>query len=233
VQLLAPVALVCVLLAIAGGASRARWLPVAAFLAVAALASSYFWLCGGLQRRRTQRRRQTEVAFGVRYTQPLWMKLILPSMPVAIGAMLGALVAAAGFASVAAGILLIFAGLAVFISIAPFGVVPRGLTFETSGMRVHVYGGSFVVPWTAIARVDGVGPDHTQIVQLHLTDADAIIASHEPADPRVRARVERFLSKRRGGGGEMMMMPWAAGLDGPTIVRTIYAAQHGNGDRAN
>jgi hypothetical protein len=161
------------------------------------------------------------------------MKLILPSMPVAIGAMLGALVAAAGFASVAAGILLIFAGLAVFISIAPFGVVPRGLTFETSGMRVHVYGGSFVVPWTAIARVDGVGPDHTQIVQLHLTDADAIIASHEPADPRVRARVERFLSKRRGGGGEMMMMPWAAGLDGPTIVRTIYAAQHGNGDRAN
>jgi hypothetical protein len=232
-QLLPGGALACVLLALAAGAPRGRWLPVAAFLAIAALANGYFWLGGRLQRRRTQRVRQTEVAFGVRHTQPLWMTLILPSLALAMGALLAALVAAVGFAGVAAGVLLIFAGIAVFVPFATFGMAPRGLTFEADGLRIHIGGGgSFVVPWTAIAHIDGIGPDHSQILHLRLIDADAIIASHEPNDPRVRVRVESFV-QRSGDGARLTMMPWTAGLDGPTIARTIYAAKHGTADRTN
>jgi hypothetical protein len=230
---LVPAALAAVLLALAAGASRARWLPVAAFLAVAVAAVAYFWVGTSAQRRRAWRLRQTEVPFGVHLSEPLWMVLIIPFMATGLGALLAAVAAATGFPSVGVGVLFIFVVGGGFIPFAEFGVARRALMFESEGLRVFVLGGSFRVPWTAISHVDAIGPDHTQILHLHLTETSGILGSHEPDDPRLRARVDSYLHKRRGGGAELMLMPWTGGLDGPTLARTIHAARRGNGDRAN
>ena len=228
-----PAALAAVLLALAAGASRARWLPVGMFLALAVVADAYFWLGWRAERRRAWRLRQMEVAFGIRHDEPLWMAMLVSSMAVVFGAIGGAIPSALGFPSVGVGVLLMFLAMAATMSFLKLRMTPRGLTFERRGLRIHVGGGSFVVPWMAIAGVTRVGPDHMQIIELRLTDAAEVIASHEPKNEKIRSRVESVVEKRADNGGKVMLMPGTGGLDGVTIARTIEAAMGGKAERAN
>jgi hypothetical protein len=211
-----------VLLALAAGASRARWLPVAGFLAVTATGDVYFWVGARLQLRRAWRQRQVELPWGIQHRAPLWMPLMRVLAALATGAVIAAVPAAVGFPRVGLGVLSIFAIVAAGAPFAELG--PRALTFEADGLRFHVRGGSFVVPWTAIDRVERIGPDHAQLIRLHVADATRIIDSFEPKDPRILPRVESCIAKSSGGGGRLLLMPWTAGLDGPSIARTIEAA---------
>ena len=221
------------LLAIAAGASRARWLPVAAFLALAVVADAYWWVGMRAERRRAWRLRRIEVAFGVRHDAPFWTAMVETSLVVGVGALMAAIAAATGFPSVGVGVLLMFLAMSAFMSVVRSRMSPCGLTFEAHGLRVHITGGSFVIPWTTIAGIDRIGPDHTQIIHLRLTDATAVIASHEPKSDRMRARVETIVEGRSRGGGKVMLMPGTGGLDGHTIARTIEDARRGHADRAN
>jgi hypothetical protein len=224
--------LVCVMLAIAGGASPQRWRPVAGFLAVAATAPITFWLDMRMQRRRMWRLRTSDVARGVRLTQPFWIRLSLVFPMAGVGALPAAVAAAVGFPGVAIGVFLTFAALAAWMPFVQFGMSPRALTFDAGGLRVHIRGGSFVVPWTTIAGVECIGPDHMQMVRLRLSDTTALVAS-APSRPRVRAAVETLVREGGGPQGRLTFMPWTAGLDGPTLARTIRDGMAGDLGQVN
>ena len=220
-----------VLLALAAGASRARWLPVAGFLAVTATGEFTFWFGAQMQLRRASRLRHTDVPWGTRLRAPLWMPAMNALLTLATGALIAAVPAAFGFPRVGVGVLAIFAVVAAGLPFAGLG--PGALTFEGGGLRFHVRGGSFVVPWDTITHVDGTGPEHAQVIQVHVQNAARVIDSHEPKDPRVLARVDSCIARSHGGGGRLPLMPWTAGLDGPTIARAIDAATRGTPARAS
>jgi hypothetical protein len=204
---------------------------VAAFLAVAVIGAvslrTHLWM----MRRRASRQRQSELAWGVRHSQPLWMPLANALLALGVGALIAAIPAAIGFPGVGVGVLLVFAIVAAGTVLV--GVGPRALTFEPEGLRLHVRGGSFVVPWTAIDRVERIGPEHTTLLRVHVFDARLVIDSCEPNDPHVLPRVESCVSKAGGGGGEIAFMPWTAGIDGVSLARTIEGALRGQTDQPN
>jgi hypothetical protein len=214
-----------VVLALLAGASRARWLPVAGLLAVTATGDVYFWVGAQLRFRRSARQRQADVPWGVEHRAPFWMSLMNVLLALATGAVIAAVPAALGFPRVGAGVLAIFAIVAVGV---PFAVPsPRALTFEPRGLRCHVRGGSVVVSWSAITKVDYAGPDHAQVILLHVADADAVIASHEPQHPALLPRIQACIGRDAGGTGQVMLMPWTGGLDGPSLRRALDGAMRG------
>jgi hypothetical protein len=222
-----------VALGIASGALPSRFRLVAMLLALSSAAAIYFAAAIRLVRRRAFRLRQGAVPWGVRLRTPVWISAYQMTVPLAIGGLIGAMIAAIGFGGVGIGATLTFAVFAVAMPFMQFGMSPGGLAFEHSGLRVYIRGGSFLVPWDGIVGVEQVGPDHTQSIQLRLNDSDAVRASIMPATDAMRARVDTFV--RKGGvlAGEVLFTPWTGGLDGPTLAREIRAARDGKGDRAN
>ena len=154
-------------------------------------------------------------------------------MTLGAGALLGAVAATLGFPGVGLGALLTCAVLGLGLPFAEFGMSPRGLTLQSSGLRVHFRGVTFLVPWTTIARVEQVGPDHSQMIRLRVRDAAVVVESADPNSPLGRSRVERIVKEGSGPEGQIIFTPWTAGLDGPTLARTIRAAVSGQIGRAN
>jgi hypothetical protein len=226
-------ALGSVLLALASGAPPGRWWPVAAFLGVTLSASLYYWAFLRMSFRRSQRLRQIEVSWDVRLTKPLWISLMMAFLPLGAGALLGAVAATLTFPGVGLGALLTFIVVGLGVSFAELGMSPRGLTFEHGGLRVHFRGATFLVPWTTIARVEQIGPDHSQMIRLRVTDTAVVVESAEPNSPLGRSRVERIVKEGSGPEGQIIFTPWTAGLDGPTLARTIRAAVSGQIGRVN
>jgi hypothetical protein len=107
---------------------------------------------------------------------------------------------------------------------------PRALTFEPTGLRLHVRGGSCVLPWTKIAGIGRAGPDHMQIIELRLRDTDFVIAAAPPIEDRVRSRIRSFVREESGARRKLVLMPWTGGLDGLTIARTVATAVRGKDD---
>jgi hypothetical protein len=222
-----------VTLALWVGFSPVRLRPVAGFLGIAAMESTYFWVALRMTHRRAKRLRSAQVPWRVRLAKPFWISLIQVSMMLVPGAVLGAVAAILGFPSFGLGALLTFAALAAWVPFAEFGMSPRGLTFEPGGLRIHIRGATFLVPWPTITKVERIGPDHSQMIRLHLKDSIGVIRAAQPDDPRARARVETFIGEGSGPDGQLILTPWTAGLDGPTLARTIGAAMVGEMGKVN
>jgi hypothetical protein len=180
-----------------------------------------------------RRQRNTEIPWDVRLTRPLWMSLSYPLFGLWAGSIVGTVVAALGFPGVGVGCLLTLVGFLGIPSFMDFGMSPRGLTFEPDGLRLHIRGGSFVVPWTTIARVEGIGPEHFQMTTIHLRDTNTLIGSATPNTARVRARVETFVRTAQTPDRKLLFAPWTAGMDGATLVRAIGAAIGGKLGQVN
>jgi hypothetical protein len=110
---------------------------------------------------------------------------------------------------------------------------PRGLTFESGGLRVHISRVTFLVPWTAIAQVERIGPDHMQMVLLHINDVDAVMKTAAPSSPLALSRVATCIREGSRPEGRLMLMSGTACLDGPTLARTVEAAIGGRTGRTN
>jgi hypothetical protein len=220
--------LLVVLLALAAGAPWRRLGPVAAFLLVDIVAAIGERAGAFLALGRAWRLRHREVPWGTRLRRPLWMLLPETSLAVMVGAILATVAAALGFPGVGFGVLLTFVAFAVWMALLERLGSPAALTFEPAGLRAHMAGASFLVPWTDIARVGRLGPEHMQMIMLHIRDARAVVDSAEPRDLRTKARVRRCL-----GDGRFALWPWTGGLDGPTLVRTIEGARRGQVGRTS
>jgi hypothetical protein len=221
---LLPASLVSVSLALAASASRDRWLPVAAFLASGVVAEAYVLIGRLALRRRTRRLQEVEVCVGAQQGRPLWISMLAPIVIVGGGAVGGAIAAAVGFPTLGLGVLLISCIVAAIGAGLMFARSPRALTFEAAGLRLHVRGGTCVVPWTTIAGIGRAGPDHMQIVELRLRDTDFVIAATEPKEDGVRSRIRSLVREGNGTRRKLILMPWTGGLDGLTIARTVAAA---------
>jgi hypothetical protein len=226
------IVLASVLVALAAGCAPTRLRPVAGFLAVAAAASTYVWATGRRSLRRAHRQKQSDVPWNVRLTKPLWLTLSDSLTLLFPGAVLGAVAAIVGFPGIGVGALLTFAALSCWLPFANFGMTARGLTFEEGGLRVHLRGASFVVPWTSIKAVERLGPEHFSMVRLRLRETQAIVESATPNVPKVRASVELFVREARSEG-QVMFIPWTAGVSGAVLARTIEAGIGGTTGKVN
>jgi len=218
-----------VLLALGAGAARAKWIPVAVFLGVAAAAHGTFWIGKRLEGRRASRLRQAEIAFGVRLEMPLWIVMVQSWFLIFFGGAFGAIAAALGSLRIGVGIFAIFTALTVLMLSTTFDSSPRALTFEAGGLRLHLRRASLFVPWTALTGVERVGPAHAQKVRLRF-DAARVTIDAAPKDPRARASLEALARGKGGAAPEITLEPWVAGLDALTIARTIEAAVQREGD---
>jgi hypothetical protein len=225
-------ALDVVLLALGAGAARAKWIPVAVFLGLAAVAHGYFWIGKRLERRRASRLRQAEVPFGIRLETPFWLALGQASFLIFFGGAFGAIATALGFLGVGVGILAIFVGLTALLVFSGFEASPRALTFEADRLRLHIRRASLVVPWTAITGLERFGPDHASKLRLRFDAADVVVDLPDPKDVRARASLEALARGKDGAAPEITLDAWIAGLDAPTIARTIESAMARDADSA-
>jgi hypothetical protein len=219
--------LAAVLWAIGAGFSPHRLWPVAGFLMVWAASGSYIMFSTPALRRRMVQQRRTSVPRGVHLRKPLWIRLDQVMTMVGMIAVLGTIVAALGFPQVAIGISLGLGAMLCFSATAPLAGI-GGLTFEESGLRIHLRSANCLVPWASIKVVDPIGPDHFQMVNIGIDGVDRVCDSVSPDTPRNRRRVEMIL-----GRGEILFEVWPAGIEGQTLARAIRDSIDGHLERAN
>jgi hypothetical protein len=218
-----------VLVLLRAGIAPTRLRPAAMLLAVAAVAGLAQLVVWRLSARRRRRLREREVPWGIRLGRPMWLSLPEMAITVELGALLGAIVALCGAPGIGAGVLLTFVAIGLWMPVMQTSLSPSALTFEEGGLRVHVFRGAFVVPWSAITAIDSFGPEHMQFTTLRLADPDAIAAS---ATPRLRERVATLL-RDSGSTGKLILLHWTAGLDGRTLTRALEAGRRGHGGQVN
>ncbi len=146
-------------------------------------------------------------------------------------AALGAVPAALAFPGVGVGIsstLVAFIASWTFFEAKAYAV---GLTFEKPGLRVHLRGAQFLLPWSAIAGVNRYGPDLHQIITLRLFPGANVVGSLEPDTARARARLDLILGF--GDDKRLWLPPWSAGLDGATLARALRAGLEARKERLN
>src|SRR6185312_11008551 len=157
-------------IALRGGASAHRWGPVVVFAALWTACASYVVLASLAAGRRALRLRTFSVPPGVVLFRPTWLLIRTFLEVTGFGAALAAAVAAFGFPSVGAGILLPFVGSGALL-LSPFLREPVGLTFEDLCLRVHLRKNvSFVIPWRSILEVSQTGPAHHRPVNVRVVD---------------------------------------------------------------
>ncbi len=219
-------ALVGTLVALHLGASPHRWRPVVLFAALWSACATYGVLTSLAVRRRALGLRTFSAPVGGRLSCPIWILMQEFAAMLSLGAGLAFAVAAFGFPSVAVGVLVPIAGIGMLTTL-PFVPVPRvdGLTFEPSGLRVHLpMGAQFFVPWTSVVDVIQSGPAHHRPVKLRVVDPRRTIASVSPDTPRNRGRVHMLLEMGEPRGEAVYIEPWTAGLDSDTLLRLLRAA---------
>lgn len=217
-------ALIGTVVAIHRGASAHRWGPVVVFAALWVACALYAALASLAARRRAFRLRTFSAPLGVVLRRPAWLLARTLVEIVGFGAVLAAAVAAFGFPSVAAGVLLPVAGTAVF-STLPFIREPVALTFEDVCLRVHLSKNTtFVIPWRSVVEVTQTGPAHHRPVNVRVVDPTRTIASVEPDTARNRGRVHVRFELGEPRGQALSLDPWTAGLDSDTLARLILSA---------
>jgi hypothetical protein len=220
------IGLALTVLAARAGVRPARLFMVALHLLIAGLSGAGSILMTRVLARRARRQRKTGVPWGVRLRRPLWVRLDVLSITLWAGGLLAALPAAAGLSSVSVGVLLTLSVVGLGTMFGDTLMSPGDLTFEDAGLRMHLGAVSFQVPWELISRVEPVGPDQYRVVQLHISDRAALVASTDPATGSARAKIERRLAAaRKGTGVSILTMPWTAGLDGVVLQRAIEAGR--------
>jgi hypothetical protein len=216
-----------VLIAAALGASPDRVRPSVAFLAVAAAAAAVALTTGRAKQRRAYRLKRSPVSKGVRFEKPWWLYADGFDLMVHYAALLGALFSIFHLAGVGVGILLVAFAV---LGLSPFyGFGPRGLTFETAGLRLHYRKVEVLVPWSEIRNCEQVGPDHMGALQFRIANPERIsdwVAIDTPVN-RDRARAEV------AQGGKVLWLGWTAGLDAQTLLRGIREGIEGRTEQAN
>lgn len=224
-------ALVGTIVALRFGASPHRWGPVVGFLALWAGAANYVVAANLAARRRALRLQTFSPPIGALLSRPPWILWRDPVGVVGVGAALGAVAAGLGFPSVGVGILLTLAGSGLLPLLFPG---PVGLTFETSGLRVHVRGdAACFVPWTSIVEVTLTGPAHHRVVNVRIVDPGRTVATVAPDSPANRRRIEMLFLLGEPRGVAISLHPWTGGLDGPTLLRVIREVTGSPSQRAN
>lgn len=208
------------------------------FLVCWAGAANYNVLANLSARRRALRLQTFSAPIGRVLSRPLWILLREPVSVAGVGAALGAVTAGLGFPSVGVGILLTFVATA-FVPLLLFvsgtvGSGASGLTFESTGLRVHVRGEvACLVPWTSMVEVTLTGPAHYRSVNVRIVDPGRVIASVVPDSPRNRRCIEMFFWMGEPRGEAMSLNAWTGGLDSLTLLRVLRAAKDGPSQQAN
>lgn len=216
--------LIGAVVAIRRGASPHRWGPVIVFAALWAACALYVVLASLAARRRALRLRTFSAPLGIALRRPIWLLVKTFVEMTGFGAALASAVAALGFPSVAAGVLLPIVGSGVF-SILPFITEPAALTFEGACLRVHLSKDTtFVIPWRSVVEVSQTGPAHYRPVNVRVVDPGRTIASVEPDNPRNRGRVHTRFELGEPRGQAISLAPWTGGLDSDTLARLLRSA---------
>ena len=189
-------------LAMVAGVRPARLGMLAFHLLISGVGGVASTLTGRALARRARRQRSTVVAWEVRLRRPQWVKLEMFGMLLWGAGLLAALPAAAGLSSVSVGVLLTLLVMVGVPALSDLFVSPVDLTFEVGGLLMHLGAVSFQVPWALITRVEPVGPDHYRMLNLHIADRAASIASATPATPSAFSE-------------------WTVGLAPATLARAI------------
>lgn len=210
--------------AIRHGASARHWGPVVVFAALWTTCASYVVLASLAARRRALRLRTFSAPLGVALRRPTWLLVRTFVEITGGGAALASAVAALGFPSVGAGVLLPIAGSGA-IWLSPFLREPVGLTFEGACLRVHLSKNTtFVIPWQSVVEVSQTGPAHHRPVNVRVVDPGRTIASVQPDNPRNRGRVHTRFELGEPRGHAISLDPWTGGLDSDTLARLIRSA---------
>jgi hypothetical protein len=216
-------ALAVALVAISRGMAPHRLRPAAGFLFASSAAAIYVEAVVHLCRRRARAQQGLEVPHGVRLRRPIWMSVSDSLSLLGLGASAGAVAAAAGFLGVGLGIMLMIAALTVAMAVTPFGT-KEGLTLESDGLRVHVRGTSFLVPWKAVTGLDRSGSEQNRLLLVGIDDIRPILSSVRPDTARMRFRARIALGNEPWPSGQLTLVPWTAGIDGPVLARAINQA---------
>lgn len=225
-------ALAGVLIAIRVGVARDRMWHAADFLFVGSAAAIYVEAAFHLAKRRGRRQRDREVPYGIRLQRPGWMRMGELASLLGPGATVAAALSGAGFLGVGVGVFLSSTAVFVGMELAPFGVT-EGLTFELEGLRFHLRGTTFLVPWGVITKVERGGSESHRLIYLGVGDIRPVLGSVEPDLPRMRFRARVILGDREPPSGRITLTPWTGGLDGPVLARAINAAVDSRRARSN
>jgi hypothetical protein len=223
--LVAPVA--GILLAWAVGVPPRRLRPAVAFQGIALAAALYFFAALKMQRRTGRRQQRLESLVGIRFRTPIWMMLIECAIAIEIGGALAAVVATFGLVGVANGLFLTFALLGLCMPWFKIGMQPRWIVLEPDGIRMAVSRATFLVPWTTVGRIEPIGPDHFRGLNIILEDSESVLESVRPDDSKARERIRTLIQSSPGIGAALLLMPWAAGLEGRTLERGIREGMSG------
>jgi hypothetical protein len=199
------------IMAATGGSSR--WKHVVAFLVVSTGVAVFSNVTDLACSWRARRLWMEPFPWFTRLRRPLWITLEEHGIILSFGAAVGAFASLLGFASVGLGIFITFVGVHAAVSGAESFYLGNDLTFESNGLRVHLRKGSFLVPWNCIDRLESVGPGHSQVIMIHLTDRQSVIDSAHPTT--LQPRVSSLVS------GGLLLSSWVAGLDGASLMRAL------------
>ncbi len=219
--------LAAVLIAVAVGASSNRLRPIAGFLAVAAGSGAAAFTTARAKRRRAFRLKRSPIPRGVRFSKPWWLYTDGADLIVHYAALMGALLAVFRQPGVGVGILLVAVVGLCFMPFFGFG--PRGLTFETSGLRLHYRQVEVLVPWNEIRDCEQVGPDHMAAIQFRLASPERVGDWVTPDTPSGRSRAQNQLAP----AGNVLWLHWTAGLDAQTLLRAIHEGIEGRSEQMN
>jgi hypothetical protein len=230
--LVAPVA--GILLALALGISPQRLRRAVEFQAVALAAAVYFMMALRWRARTAKRQRHLESLVGIRFTTPFWMTLMEATIPIEVGGALAAVFATLGLPGVGNGVFITFA---LFALALPWfksgGLQPRSIVLERHGLQIFMSRATFLVPWTSIAHIESMGPEHFVALNLTLKDSESILDSAQPPDSKAREQIKMLMQSSRGGGAQVFLMPWVGGLDGRALERGIRAGIKGTAPGMN
>jgi hypothetical protein len=193
--------------------------PIAGFSLVWLGAASYVLAAKRATERRAARLRTAQVPRGVRLTRPIWIPLREGASLLGIAGALAACAAAFGYPWVGLGILLTLAALAVPM-VADMGTV-SGLSFEHSGLRLHLPRAECLVPWTSVLEVTVDGPSHAPSVNVEIADPTGLYHSLVPDTRKTRFALDLLLVLGMPSGRALRFSEWSAGLDATTLARTI------------
>lgn len=220
--LLSSAAAIAAIWGAAAGFSPQRLRAVAGFLSVWAATAVYVAIANALERSRVQSPRAVGIPMGIRLRTPAWTLIGDSLYLVGLGARVSAVAAAIGFTGVGIGVSLTFLALSVAMYLATLRIGVTSVTFEPAGLRAHIKGARFLVPWTSIGSIEREGKsERRKLIFLQLRDVGAVTSTLEPDSPRTRARLRSFTM---GQEGRLMLSPWIGGLDSLTLIKAISTA---------
>ena len=213
--------------------SPARWRSAVAFIAFCAGAATFVELAAWRMRHRAATQSPEGIPRGVRLSKPWWMRAREGLAFLGPSAALGFIPAALGVPGVGLGIVLTLAILQGGMAFIDWNLFHHGLTFEPDGLRVHIRGGTFVVAWTEISRVECKWQASHGMTWVHVTSTQSVVATTSPDTPKLRRRALFSLYDGDTPSGKLTLGPWTAGIDGAVLARALTDAADPRGARTN